>query len=82
MPTAESAMKTPALVLAMLALALAAAQAQTVTFKAADANGDGLVTLDEARAAGLDWNDDALAGFDLDSNGVLNEEEFNAAMGG
>jgi Ca2+-binding EF-hand superfamily protein len=75
-------MKTPALVLAMLALALAPAQAQTVSFKAADANGDGLVTLEEARAAGLEWNDDALAGFDLDSNGVLTEEEFKAAVGG
>ena len=44
--------------------------------------GDGAVTLEEARAAGLDWNDDALAGFDLDSNGVLNEEEFKAAVSG
>ncbi len=77
-------MKTPALVLAMLALAFGAvnAHAQAVTFKTADANGDGAVTLEEARAAGLDWNDDALAGFDLDSNGVLNEEEFKAAVSG
>jgi hypothetical protein len=58
------------------------ARAQTVTFKAADANADGAVTLEEAKASGLDWNDDALAGFDLDSNGVLNEEEFKAAVGG
>ena len=75
-------MKTPALVLALLTLAATPALAQAVTFKAADANGDGAVTLEEARAAGLDWNEDALAGFDLDSNGVLNEAEFNAAVSG
>jgi Ca2+-binding EF-hand superfamily protein len=75
-------MKTPALALALLTVAAASALAQTVTFKAVDANGDGAVTLEEARAAGLDWNDDTIAGFDLDSNGVLNEEEFNAAVGG
>ena len=79
-------MKTPALVPAALALALALgnanAFAQTVTFKSADANGDSAVTLEEAKAAGLEWNDDALAGFDLDSNGVLSEEEFTAAVSG
>jgi hypothetical protein len=75
-------MKTPALALALFTLAASSALAQTATFKAADANADGAVTLEEAKVAGLDWNDDALAGFDLDSNGVLNEAEFQAAVGG
>lgn len=70
------------LALLLIALSAAPAFAQTLDFRKVDANGDGVVTLEEARAAGLDWNEDALAGFDLDSNGVLSEEEYKAAVGG
>jgi hypothetical protein len=70
------------LALILLALSAAPALAQTPDFKKADANGDGAVTLDEAKAAGLDWNEEALAGFDLNSDGVLNAEEFKGATGG
>ncbi len=71
-----------------IALALAAclaatpAFAQSVEFKTVDANKDGAVTLEEGVAAGLPWTEDAVAGFDLDSNGVLSEEEFKGAVGG
>lgn len=68
--------------LAALLIAFSAAPAFAQEFKTVDANKDGAVTLEEAVAAGLQWNEDAIAGFDLDSNGVLSEEEFKGAVGG
>lgn len=67
-------MRMPLFGLALIALAgpaLAATQA--------DADGDGRLSWDEARAAYPDLTEDAFAAIDVNADGELDEEEVTAA---
>ena len=50
-------------------------------FATVDADSDGQVTLDEAKAAGIEWTEDQFAAADVDKSGGLSEAEFKVAMG-
>jgi hypothetical protein len=62
----------------MLASTLSA-NAQEMDFMKVDANADGMVTLEEAIAAGWAWTDEQYAAADRDSNGSLSADEFVSA---
>ena len=70
------------LLFAFLAVAFGtvSALAQMPTFTVADANGDGVVSLEEATAAGL--TEDQFRTADANGDGGLDEEEFTAATAG
>lgn len=74
-------MKKFVLALSILGLAGAPALAQEADFAAVDANADGLVSMEEATAAGWDWTEDQFKAADGDGDGSLNADEFAAAAG-
>ena len=49
------------------------------SFDAVDADANGAITMEEARAAGFTWTDEQFASADKDADGALNAEEFAAA---
>ena len=55
-----------------------AAYAQTIDFTTADANGDGVVTMEEAMAVLPSVSPDTLKGADTDGDGVLSPQEYEA----
>ncbi|MCY6383083.1 hypothetical protein [Hoeflea prorocentri] len=57
-----------------------AAYAQTVDFATADADGNGVVTMEEAQAAMPDVSPDAVAAADSDGDGVLTVSEYEALI--
>ena len=63
------------------ALVTSQAMASTMDFKSVDADGDGQVTLVEAKDAGIEWTEEQFAAADTDGSGGLSEEEFNAVIG-
>lgn len=67
------------LVMALGLLGFATLPAQAQDFRTADTNADGMVTMEEAKAAGLQWTDEQFASADADANGGLSEEEFKTA---
>ena len=74
-------MKKFILSLALLGFAGAPALAQEADFMKVDANADGLVSMEEAAAAGWEWTEDQFKTVDVDGDGSLNAEEFAAAAG-
>lgn len=50
--------------------------AATASFESADANGDGAVTMDEAKTVMPEMTADEFAKADADANGALSAEEF------
>lgn len=69
-------------VLAVAGVMLAGpAFAATVAFESADANGDGAVTMDEAKSVMPDLTEDRFAAADSDANGSLSPAEFQALDG-
>lgn len=66
-----------ALTLTIFSAGLAFAQASFVTI---DADRNGGITMEEAKAAGLPWTEDQFAAADKDQNGMLDEAEFTAAI--
>ena len=58
-----------------------AATAQAVEYSEADANGDGLVTVDEAKAAMPDASEEIIVAADANGDGVISEAEFEALAG-
>jgi Ca2+-binding EF-hand superfamily protein len=69
----------------VLALCLAGllarpAHAAEITFALVDADGSGLISIEEIEAAGLDWTPEKFAAADTDEDGYLNQEEFEAAI--
>ncbi len=55
---------------------LTVAAAQAAEFAEVDGDGDGMVSMEEAKAAMPDLSDEAFSGADSDGDGSLNEEEF------
>lgn len=71
-------MKKFVFALSLLALGATPALSATVDFATVDANADGQVTMDEAKAAGLDWTEAQFAAADTDASGGLSQEEYEA----
>ncbi|MGB7285531.1 MAG: hypothetical protein WBC71_01230 [Salaquimonas sp.] len=74
-------MKKTILALGVLGFAAFPALAQEADFMKVDANADGVVTMEEASAAGWGWTEDQFKGADADGDGTLNAEEFATAAG-
>jgi Ca2+-binding EF-hand superfamily protein len=55
--------------------------AQEIDFATVDADGSGLVSVEEIEAAGIELSEEEFAEADADADGYLNEEEFKVAMG-
>jgi hypothetical protein len=66
---------------AFLALGASWALAQDARFAAADADGDGAVSLAEAQALFPDMTEEDFAAADGDGDGALSEDEFLAMLG-
>lgn len=75
-------MKKLILALSISGLTVASSYAQELDMVKVDADGNGLVSLEEATAMGWSWTADQFAGADADGDGSLNAEEFAAATQG
>lgn len=75
-------MKTLVIALGLVGLAVAPALAQEMEFTVVDADGSGLVSIEEAQAAGWEWSEEEFAEADTDGDEYLNAEEFAAATAG
>jgi hypothetical protein len=73
-------MKKLLLALLTVAFGTVSVMAQMPTFAVADANADGMVSMEEATSAGI--TADQFTAADANADGSLNEEEFTAATGG
>ena len=74
-------MKKLVLALSILGFSGAHALAQEKDFTVVDANADGMVSMEEATAAGWTWTAEQFAAADADGDGSLNADEFTAAAG-
>ena len=74
-------MKKLILALSLTGFAALPALAQEADFAKVDANADGMVSMEEAAAAGWTWTEDDFKGADADGDGSLNADEFAAAAG-
>lgn len=72
-------MKILVLALSLVGLAAMPALAAEMDFAVVDADGSGLVSLEEATAAGWEWTAEDFAAADADADGYLNADEFAAA---
>jgi hypothetical protein len=72
-------MKKVLLSLALVSMTTLSAHAAEMDFATVDANSDGMVTMEEATAAGWEWSEDDFKAADTDANGSLNADEFAAA---
>lgn len=72
-------MKQLMIALSALGFATGVAFAQAPAFDAVDANGDGLVSMEEGAAAGFAWTDDQFKAADTDGDGGLSADEYTAA---
>ncbi len=67
--------------LAILMMAATPAWAQEApSFAEADANSDGVVTLDEALDADEAWTEEAYIDADANADGVLDEQEYGVGI--
>lgn len=64
------------------ALFTATAFAATPTFTQADANGDGVLNMEEVKAALPEVEDAAIVAADADQSGSISEEEYNTLAAG
>lgn len=62
--------------LSLLALMTAPVFAQSEDFAAADTNGDGQISYEEAAAVFEDLTEEVFKAADVDGNGTLDEDEF------
>lgn len=74
-------MKKTILALAVLGLSGIPALAQEADFMKVDANADGLVSMEEATAAGWTWTEDQFKAADANADGSLDADEFAKAAG-
>jgi Ca2+-binding EF-hand superfamily protein len=75
-------MKTLIVALGLIGLVAVPAIAAEMDFAKVDADGDGMVTMEEATAAGWEWSAEEFTTADADGDGSLSEEEFAAAAAG
>ncbi|MCV2891960.1 hypothetical protein [Lentibacter sp. XHP0401] len=75
-------MKKTSLTLAALATALTPMLAHADTFAAIDANGDGMVTIDEVQAVFPDVTAESFSAMDINDDGLLDADEIIAAEEG
>lgn len=68
--------------LGLAGLVAAPAMAAEMDFAVVDSDGSGLVSVEEAAAAGWEWSEEQFAEADADGDGYLNAEEFAAAVAG
>ena len=66
----------------LLATGFASTAALAADFSAVDADQNGSVSMEEAKAAMPDLTDDAFGAADADKNGELSAEEFATISGG
>ena len=67
---------------ASLSALAVSAQAAEMDFSAVDTDANGMVSLEEAVAAGWEWSEEQFDEADADGDGALNSEEFAAATAG
>ncbi len=72
-------MKKFVLALSLIGFGALPALAQEADFATVDADGNGVVSMEEATTAGWTWTEDQFKAADTDGDGGLNEEEFAAA---
>lgn len=72
-------MKKFVVALTLSTILSSAAIAAEMDFAVVDADGDTLVSMKEASAAGWEWTDEEFTAADADGDGFLNAEEFAAA---
>lgn len=75
-------MKKLVLALAFAGFASASALAAEMDFAKVDADGNGMVSMEEAAAAGHEWTEEQFKAADKDGDGSLNADEFAAAIAG
>lgn len=75
-------MKKLILALSFLGFSGVHAMAAEMDMSVVDANADGLVSMEEATAAGWEWTEDQFKSVDADGDGSLNADEFAAASAG
>jgi hypothetical protein len=68
--------------LGLAGLVAAPALAAEMDFAVVDSDGDGMVTMAEAGAAGWEWTEEQFTAADTDGDGSLNADEFAAAAAG
>jgi len=66
--------------LVVLGLSTAAFAQAATDFATVDADASGGVSLAEAQAAWPDWNEEAFASGDIDANGELSAQEYEALV--
>lgn len=72
-------MKKVIIALGLAGFASAAFAAGEMDFAKVDADANGMVTMEEATAAGWEWTEDQFKAADTDADGALNADEFAAA---
>ena len=72
-------MKKVILALGLAGFASAALAAGEMDFAKVDADANGLVSMEEASAAGWEWTEEQFKAADKDADGSLNADEFAAA---
>jgi hypothetical protein len=75
----ETIMKMLVVALGLAGLLAAPVLAAEMNFAVVDADGSGLVSIEETTAAGWEWTEEQFAAADSDGDGYLNVEEFAAA---
>jgi hypothetical protein len=78
----ETNMKMLVVALGLAGLVAAPALAAEMDFAVVDSDGNGMVTIEEATAAGWEWTEEQFTAADTDGDGSLNAEEFAAAAKG
>ena len=75
-------MKMLVVALGLAGLVAAPALAAEMDFAVVDTDGNGMVTMEEATAAGWEWTEEQFTAADADGNGSLDADEFAAAAAG
>lgn len=75
-------MKKLIVAIAALGLTTGAALAQTPDFASVDTDGNGMVSMEEGAAAGMEWSEDDFKAADTDGDGSLSAEEYATATAG
>jgi hypothetical protein len=78
----ETIMKMLVVALGLAGLVAAPAIAAEMNFAIVDSDGNGMVTMAEATAAGWEWSEEEFTAADSDGDGSLNADDFATAATG